>query len=60
MATLFTKKDGTTKYYATYQSAWNKAARLNETETNGQWLFEMDTNGWYLEFFADETTKEGK
>jgi hypothetical protein len=39
---------GETKYYATYQSAWNACIRLNEKETRGTWLFEGDIVGWYL------------
>ena len=44
-----TKKDGSVKYYASYQSAWNAANRLNEAETaDGIWLFEMDMTGWFV------------
>ena len=41
---------GETKYYATYQSAWNAAIRLNKKTINGTWLFESDQIGWYLHF----------
>jgi len=44
---------GETKYYASYQSAWNKAIRLNETAVGGTWLFEGDQYGWYLHFVTD-------
>lgn len=44
-----TKKDGSIKYYASYQSAWVAAARLNgEQSDDAQWLFEMDTTGWFV------------
>lgn len=52
----FTKKDGTTKYYASYETAWNRAAKLNETATNGIWFFEADINGWFLFFVKDNET----
>lgn len=46
---------GETKYYATYQSAWNAAIRLNEKAIGGTWYFEGDATGmWYL-FFEAET-----
>ena len=51
---------GETKYYATYQSAWNRAIKLNETAVGGTWYFEGDENGWYLEFIADDDTTEFK
>lgn len=44
------KANGEIKYYATYQSAWNAARRLNENATEGLWWFEADINGWYLFF----------
>ena len=47
---LYKKKNGEVKYYATYQTAWNAAIRLNEKLTNGTWLFEGNENGWYLHF----------
>jgi hypothetical protein len=46
-------KQGQTKYYASYQSAWRAAIRLNEAAHNGTWLFEADINGWYLHFEQD-------
>lgn len=51
----YTKANGEIKYYSTYQSAWNAAARLNKkTEwQHGTWLFEADQTGWYLHFEAD-------
>jgi hypothetical protein len=52
MTTYKTAK-GETKYYATYQSAWNVAIRLNEKAIGGTWRFEGDENGWYLEFQKD-------
>jgi hypothetical protein len=49
-----TNAKGETKYYATYQSAWNACIRLNEKATNGSWEFEGDATGnWYLHFVAD-------
>lgn len=49
METILRKKDGSIKYYASYQSAWNAAVRLNENETDGTWYFESDaTFKWYL------------
>lgn len=50
---IYTDKKGGVKYYATYQSAWNACIRLNATAVDGQWLFEADTIGWYLEFHKD-------
>jgi hypothetical protein len=40
---------GETKYYASYQSAWNACIKLNKKETNGVWRFEADLVGWYLQ-----------
>lgn len=51
---IFKDKNGNTKYYASYRSAWEKAIKLNQNETNGQWLFEMDATGWFLEFHSDD------
>ena len=45
---ILKRKDGEIKYYASYQSAWNAAARLNENELDNLWWFEMDTVGWFL------------
>jgi len=53
METTYTDKNGKTKYYATYQSAWKAAARLNETAVDGLWFFEMDTIGWFVFFVPD-------
>lgn len=51
---IYRKKDGSIKYYASYQSAWNAAIRLNEKETTGAWYFESDaTLNWYLHFLPD-------
>jgi hypothetical protein len=50
---IYTDKKGCVKYYATYQSAWNACIRMNETAVDGQWLFEGDAIGWYLEFHKD-------
>jgi len=50
----YTKKDGQVKYYQSYGAAWRAATRLNKTAQNGLWFFEMDMNGWYLFFAADE------
>jgi hypothetical protein len=51
---IYKNKKGETKYYATYQSAWNAAIRLNETEIRGTWLFEGDATGmWYLHLELD-------
>lgn len=50
---IYTNAKGETKYYATYQSAWNACIRLNEKATNGSWAFEGDVTGWYLHFVAD-------
>lgn len=49
----YTKKDGTTKYYASYQSAWNRAAKMNEMAVGGQWYFEADLDGWYIYWVAE-------
>ena len=46
---------GNTKYYASYDSAWKAANRLNEQLAAGDfncWYFEMDLTGWFL--FQDE------
>ena len=51
--TLYRNKKGEVKYYASYKTAWLAAIRLNENEKNGQWLFEADTIGWFLEFHSD-------
>ncbi len=51
---VYTDSKGNTKYYASYQSAWKAAARLNEKETDVQWFFEADLNGWYV--FHDAQT----
>ncbi len=45
---IYKNSKGQTKYYATYQTAWNACIRLNEKETNGIWRFEGDLAGWYL------------
>ena len=50
----YTSKSGDVKYYTTYHTAWKAAARLNETAQGGLWFFEMDMNGWYLFWSADE------
>jgi hypothetical protein len=54
--TILTKKDGSTKYYSSYQSAWKAAARLNQqlpTDSQGFWFFESDeTCNWYLQYLA--------
>lgn len=50
---IYKDSKGATKYYATYQSAWNAAIRLNNKRTSGAWYFESDETGlWYL--FLDE------
>jgi len=44
-----TKKNGEIKYFATYQSAWNAANRLNDAGLDdGIWLFEADMTGWFV------------
>jgi hypothetical protein len=51
---IYKKKNGETKYYASYQSAWNACIRLNEKINNGTWMFEADATGyWYLHFVAE-------
>ena len=45
---------GETKYYATHQSAWNRAMKLNETTEDGMWLFEGDEKGWFVYFSPDD------
>jgi hypothetical protein len=52
---ILKNKQGETKYYATYYSAWKAAAKLNETELDNLWWFEADLNGWFL--FQDGETK---
>ena len=52
MTKYLTKKNGEIKYYASHQSAWNAAARLNEGDDDGIWLFEADLNGWFV-FFSE-------
>lgn len=52
---VYKKKDGTTKYYASYRSAWNRAAKMNQTAVGGQWYFEGDLNGWYIFWEAEST-----
>jgi hypothetical protein len=49
----YTNGKGEVKHYATYHSAWRACIRLNETATNGTWLFEGDEIGWYLYFDKD-------
>ena len=44
-----TKKNGEIKYYASYESAWKAANRLNDSRTEeGIWLFEADLAGWFV------------
>ena len=52
MTKYLTKKNGEIKYYASYQSAWKAASRLNEGNEDGIWLFEADMNGWVV-FFSE-------
>jgi hypothetical protein len=54
--TIYKNKKGEIKYYASYQSAWKAAQRLNQMVNGGQWWFEADVNGWYLEYFSDDNT----
>jgi hypothetical protein len=49
----YKNKKGEIKYYASYKTAWNACIRLNQEIENGQWLFEADLNGWFLEFHQD-------
>lgn len=51
---ILRKKNGEVKYYASYQTAWAKAARLNEDVVDGLWLFEADEHGWFVYFDADK------
>lgn len=44
---------GETKYFSTYQGAWNRAAKLNDTAIDGMWLFEGDEKGWFVYFSPD-------
>lgn len=53
---IYKNAKGETKYYSTYQSAWNAAARLNEKEMDNLWWFEADLNGWFL-FQDSEVSK---
>jgi hypothetical protein len=47
--TKHTDSKGNTKYYNSYQTAWNAANRLNEQgQHDGIWLFEADMTGWYV------------
>lgn len=55
---IYKNAKGETKYYTTYKSAWNAAARLNERETDNLWWFEADLNGWFL--FQDNVVAETK
>ncbi len=53
---IYKNAKGETKYYATYQSAWNACIRLNEKiiTSNGTWAFDGDATGkWYLYFVTD-------
>lgn len=51
---LYTNSDGNIKYFLTYQGAWSRAAKLNETAENGLWYFEGDETGmWFLHFVKD-------
>ena len=54
----YTNKDGSTKYYASHTSAWNRAAKLNETVVDGMWVFEADLNGWFVFFIPENETVE--
>ena len=47
-------KNGEVKYYASYRTAWNKAAKLNEDAVGGLWFFEGDEHGWFVFFSRDE------
>jgi hypothetical protein len=51
----YLKKNGDIKYYASYNTAWNSAIRLNDKSQNGTWLFEGNENGWYLHFEEEQT-----
>mgnify|MGYP006286921059 CR=1 FL=1 len=57
---VHTNKKGKIKYYSTHGSAWDAAIRLNDkghkpkgVDYKGSWLFEGDTNGWYLYYDKD-------
>lgn len=44
-----TDKNGNTKYYTSYHTAWQAANRLNQQGLDdGIWLFEADMTGWYV------------
>jgi hypothetical protein len=48
---LYLTTKGDIKFYASYQSAWKAAARLNQADPSSSWLFEMDNSvglGWFL------------
>jgi hypothetical protein len=45
---IYTDSKGNTKYYASYKTAWMAAARLNAKDSENFWVFEADTNGWYV------------
>lgn len=51
---IYTNKDGSTKYFKTYQGAWNRCIKLNETAVGGTWYFEGNTTGWYCHFVKEE------
>jgi len=46
-------KNGNTRYWNYMGHAWNAAAKLNQKETDGLWVFEQDLTGWFLMFKKD-------
>jgi hypothetical protein len=48
MDRIYRDSKGNIKYYATYQSAWRAANRLNTAEGDVEWLFEQDLVGWFV------------
>jgi hypothetical protein len=48
MKTIHRDSKGNIKYYASWQSAWKAANRLNETEGDVNWVFEQDLVGWFV------------
>jgi hypothetical protein len=46
--TVYRNRKGEIKYYASWQSAWKAANRLNDAEGDVEWLFEQDLTGWFV------------
>lgn len=48
MDRIYKDSKGNIKYYASMNSAWKAANKLNDAEGDVEWLFEQDLVGWFL------------